>query len=130
VITRNGKAQERKILVVEDLLYVVKCIERILKEEGYVVHTALSGEEALERVGKIKPDIITIDHRLPDMTGFGLIREIHNLMGKNKLRIIYISAVYERETIETALGLGVNSYLIKPVERERLLATVREVLKD
>jgi CheY-like chemotaxis protein len=129
-MNRNAKAREKKILVVDDLLYVVKCIAKILKEDGYVVYTALSGEEALERVGKFKPDVITIDHKLPDMTGFGLIREIRNLPGQNTLKIIYISAVYEREIIQTALGLGVNSYLIKPVKRAKLLQTVSEVLKD
>jgi CheY-like chemotaxis protein len=124
----NDKKEIKKILVVDDLLYVAKFISSILKEEGYYVITAMSGRETLKKFIRFNPDLITIDQKLPDMTGFELVLKLRELSKGQNVKIIFISGVYEKEVIESILDLGINSYLLKPVKRNKLLETVQQLL--
>ena len=124
----NDKRETKKVLVVDDLLYVVKFISNILKKEGYSVITAMSGEEALQRFTRYSPDLITIDQKLPDMTGFELVLELRKLSNGRNVKIIFISGVYEKDVIESILDLGISSFLLKPVKRNKLLETVQSLL--
>jgi CheY-like chemotaxis protein len=128
-LEKHGKKRIKKILVVDDLLYVVKFISSILKNEGYSVITALSGEEALQRFKRYNPDLVTIDQKLPDMTGFELVLKLRKLSNGQNVKIIFISGVYEKEVIESILDLGVNSFLLKPVERNKLLETIQQLFE-
>jgi CheY-like chemotaxis protein len=128
-LEKHGKKRIKKILVVDDLLYVVKFISSILKNDGYSVITALSGEEALQRFKRYNPDLVTIDQKLPDMTGFELVLKLRKLSNGQNVKIIFISGVYEKEVIESILDLGVNSFLLKPVERNKLLETIQQLFE-
>ena len=125
----TSKKRKSKILVVDDLLYVAKSISKILQEEGYSVITAMSGEETLDKFIKYNPDLITIDQKLPDMSGFELVLKLRKLKKGENAKIIFISGVYEKEIIESILQLGVKDYLLKPVKRIKLLETVQRLLK-
>ena len=59
-ISKNRLSDNKKILIVDDLTYVVKTIERILSEQGYLIITAKTGYEALEKFEKYFPDLITL----------------------------------------------------------------------
>jgi len=125
----NEKRETKKVLVVDDLLYVVKFISSILKKEGYSVITAMSGEEALQRFTRYSPDLITIDQNLPDMTGFELVLKLRQLNNGRNVKIIFISGVYEKDVIESILDLGISSFLLKPVKRNKLLETVQQLFQ-
>ena len=78
----------KKILVVDDIMYVVKSISRILRSQGYFVITAMTGKDALEKFDKYKPDLITVDQKLPDMSGLQLVGKIKEHIGGDKVKVI------------------------------------------
>ncbi|MCK4797961.1 MAG: response regulator [Spirochaetes bacterium] len=128
---RPGKFKgivKKKILIVDDILYIVKSISKILQDEGYFVITAMSGGEALVKFEKYSPNLITIDQNLPDMTGFQLVEKIRKLKERDSTKIIFISALYEKEIIKSILSHGVDNYLIKPFEKNNLIKTVKELI--
>ena len=117
-----------KILVVDDILYVVKSISKVLIEQGFFVLTATSGREALEKCADYAPDLVTIDQRLPDMTGLHLAERIRKTYKENAPKIIFITAIDEKEEIKSILNLGVNHFLLKPFKKEKLIESVKEAL--
>lgn len=117
----------RKVLVVDDILYVSKSIARTLKQEGYFVITALTGQDALEKYDKYTPSLITIDQNLPDMSGSALVTELL-LRPSFSSRIVFISAVYDKDVIKSVLKLGVDHYLIKPFKKNKLIETVNSLI--
>lgn len=129
-IKKNEVSDNKKILIVDDLTYVVKTIERILLEQGYLVITAKTGFEALEKFGKYLPDLITVDQKLPDMTGTQLVEKIKNTEYGKNIKIIFISATSEISIQREILKMKINDYLIKPFEKSKLIATVKRVLEE
>jgi CheY-like chemotaxis protein len=123
------KITTKVILIVDDIVYIVKSIAKILRNAGYYVITAQTGAEALMKFGSYQPDLITIDQKLPDMTGYQLVEKINKMNVEKKPKIIFISAVYEREEIKSILQLGIENYLLKPVSKSKLIETVNSVLK-
>ena len=63
------------------------------------------------------------------MTGFELVLKLRKLSKGQNVKIIFISGFYEKEIIESILDLGINSYLLKPVKRTKLLETVQQLLE-
>jgi len=118
----------KQILIVDDLTYVVRTIERILTEAGYLVLTAKTGMEALELFETHTPDLITVDQKLPDMLGTKLVEKIRSIEKGKKIKIIFISAVYETDEILSILKLKVDDFLIKPFQKSKLLESVKNVL--
>ena len=120
----------KKILVVDDILYVVKSIESILINAGYQVITAMTGNEAIQKYKKYLPDLITIDQKLPDMSGSKLIEQIKKHFSDTPPKIIIISANYNKEEIKSLLNLNVDNYLLKPFKKNKLIEVVKELIGD
>jgi len=116
------------ILIIDDILYVLKSITTILKEEGYFVLTAKSGQEALGLLNKYSPDLVTIDMKLPDISGLQLLEKINKLELKKKPKIIFISANYDKDEIQNILKQNVSNYLLKPFKKSKLIEVVKELI--
>lgn len=119
----------KKILVVEDLTYVLKTIVKTLSQDGYFTISASTGEEALQKFENYLPDLITVDQRLPDMTGIQLVNKIRALNKTPDTKIVFISGVDDKETIQTILQMGVDEYLLKPFQKQKLIQTVGKLLR-
>ncbi len=126
---KNIPDSAKKILVVDDILYVVKSISKILTEAGYYVFTAMSGKKALEVLKKYPVDLITIDQKLPDMNGVKLVEEIRKLNIELFPKIIFISAIYDKEEIQSILTHSVDNFILKPFKKNKLLEIVNELIK-
>ncbi len=125
-VWQDAKIQRHiKILVVDDILYVVKSISRILQSEGYFVLTARNGREALKKFMDYSPDLITVDQKLPDMTGEQLVKLIRTQKESEKAKIIFISAVDDKTEIQEIMKQNIDDYLVKPFKRSRLVDTVK-----
>ncbi|MBN2535041.1 MAG: response regulator [Spirochaetales bacterium] len=118
----------KKILVVDDIMYVVKSISRILRSEGYFVITAMTGKEAIKKFDKYKPDLITMDQILPDMTGLQLVGKLKERGGGEKVKIIFVSAVQGKDEIKSIIGTGISNYILKPFKKENLIAIVKNLI--
>lgn len=101
--------KKRRVLVVDDQPKVLKFIEIYLKLRGFEVITTTSGEEALELVKSVRPDIVLLDIVMPGVDGFKVLEEIRTF---SKLPVIAFSASAGNQ--EPALRLGADDFLHKP----------------
>ena len=116
----------KPILIVDDEPIVRESIRDWLKDAGYRVATAESGEEALGLIEKQDFSVIIMDVRLPGKTGVTVLKEVKAL--KPGIKSIIITAYPSAEMVAEAKKLGVVDYLIKPIAPDDLERLVRETL--
>ncbi len=114
------------ILVVDDEPIVRESIRDWLKDAGYKVATAESGEEALELIKKQDFSVMILDIRLPGITGIKVLREAKSI--KPGIKSIIITAYPTAEFSAEAKSLGAIDYLIKPVAPDDLERLIQETL--
>jgi len=116
------------ILVVDDEEDVVEIISHFLSQEGFTVHKAYDGEEALS---KTTPDIdlIILDIMLPGLDGYEVCRRLRSRVETETIPIIFLSAKTEEEDQVKGLMVGGDVYLTKPVAPQVILANVKAVLR-
>jgi len=116
----------KPILVVDDEPIVRESIRDWLKDAGYQVATAESGEEALEMIDKQEFSVMILDIRLPGKTGINVLNEVKSL--NPHIKSIVITAYPSVELAVEAMKLGAVDYLIKPVAPDDLERLIRETL--
>ncbi len=118
-----------KILVVDDEEDLLKLLNYNLKNEGYHVDCATSGEEALEKSRGVLPDLIILDLMLPGIDGLDLCRILKNDYKTTRIPIIMLTAKGEEADIVAGLEIGADDYITKPFSPRVLLARVKVVLR-
>lgn len=118
-----------KILIIEDDVNIVWLIHKIIEDRnlGTVVGFALDGDEGIEKIEELNPDIVLIDLLMPGKDGISLVKENKNL--KNHVSFIMISQVSSKNMISKAYEAGIEFYISKPinaVEVEGVIKKVRE----
>lgn len=116
-----------KILIVDDDENIRNTVKAILEDEGYFVDTAASGGEAIQKTQKTTYNIALLDIRLPDMEGVELLKLIKE--GVPRTRKIMVTGYPSMQNAINALNKNADAYLIKPVDIENLLATVKNQLQ-
>lgn len=116
-----------KILVVDDQRIVCYSLQRFLQSEGYNVHTATSGEDALSVLNDVKPDLVIMDVRMPDMDGIEVLRKIKE--SHPQIQVIMMTAFSTSEKAIQAIKLGAYDYLTKPFDNDELLIRIRDAIK-
>jgi len=116
----------KKILVVDDEKPIADILHFNLSKEGYDVHCAYDGDEALKMVENIKPDLILLDIMLPGRDGMEVCREVRK---KYEMPIIMLTA--KDSEIDKVLGLelGADDYVTKPFSTREILARVKANLR-
>ncbi|MFW3654184.1 response regulator YycF [Vagococcus fluvialis] len=116
----------KKILVVDDEKPISDIVKFNLSKEGYEVFTAFDGEEAIEMVSEVEPDLILLDLMLPKMDGLEVCREVR----KNYDTPIIMVTAKDSE-IDKVLGLelGADDYVTKPFSNRELVARVKANLR-
>jgi chemosensory pili system protein ChpA (sensor histidine kinase/response regulator) len=120
------KAATPSVMVVDDSLTVRKITGRLLERAGYRVITAKDGIDALEQLTDVTPDVILADIEMPRMDGFELVRRLRADARFKSLPIITITSRIADKHRNYALELGVDHYLGKPYDEEKLLAMIAE----
>ena len=111
------------LLVLDDEALTLRTISRALREEGYEVFLASSGEEALEMYTQEKPDLALVDVVLPGIDGIEVLRQIRK---QNPAAIVLMMSAYHQvERAVEAMKLGAYDYLIKPFHLADLVNTIR-----
>lgn len=121
---------KKKILIVEDQLYIGELIKKILQENGYdpIDEVITSGEEVIKSLSKIQPDLILMDIRLED--GGGEIDGIETSKYINSnydIPIIYLTAYDDEETLNRAKLTEPYGYIVKPIENNRDIIPTIEI---
>lgn len=120
---------KRKILLIEDDALVAKSLVRLLEAESYCVITATGAEEGLSLAASQDPDLIISDIRMPGKNGVETIKEIQSSLidvGRKDLPIIFVTGYAEYGDRLHANFLG--EVLYKPIDNNKLLATIRDYL--
>ena len=114
------------ILLVEDDPSIRAALGLALEDEGYVVLQAPNGRVGLSMVNSEQPDLVLLDLRLPDISGFEVCREIRQ---KSTVPIIMVTAQTDTHDLVAGLEAGADDYVTKPFSTTELLARVRAVLR-
>ncbi|MCF7811224.1 response regulator [bacterium] len=121
--------EKAKILIVEDEEDILELIRYNVAKDRYQVITAQSGEEALQKVSSIKPDLILLDLMLPGVDGMEICRRIKGNPATQNIPVIMLTAKSEETDIVIGLELGADDYITKPFSPRVLLARVKAVLR-
>ncbi len=118
-----------RIMIVDDSIFVVKQLSQILTSEGYdVVATAANGKEGVERYKELAPnvDLVTMDITMPEMDGISALEQI--IKFDKNARVIMVSALGKEELVKKSLLLGAKNYIIKPLDRKKVLERIAACL--
>jgi two-component system response regulator RegX3 len=115
-----------KILIVEDEASFSEALTFLLGKEGFVVDTATTGTEALEKFGRNEFDLILLDLMLPEISGIEVCRTIR---AQSQVPIIMLTAKDTEIDKVVGLELGADDYVTKPYSRSELVARIRAVLR-
>ena len=121
----NLNSEKKRILVVDDDVGILRVFKHILEREGYVVETAETGQDALEKIGSEKFDVCLVDVRLPDMDGTDILL---NMVNDYRTIKIVVTGFSTGEIGKKAADYGADDFLVKPVKPEELIATVHDCL--
>ena len=116
-----------KVLIVDDDENIRSTMKAILEDEGYIVDLAATGREAVEKTQKAAYNIALLDIRLPDMEGIELLKLMKDATPRT--RKIMVTGYPSMQSAITALNKNADAYLVKPVNIEKLLITVKEQLQ-
>ena len=116
-----------RILVVDDDESIRNAVKAILEDEGYIVDLAATGMEAIKRTEETAYNVALLDIRLPDMEGVELLKLMKDAVPRT--RKIMVTGYPSMQNAVVALNKNADAYLIKPVDIEKLLNTVKEQLR-
>ncbi|MGN0140828.1 MAG: response regulator [Roseburia sp.] len=119
----------KQILIVDDSALAVRSIKSML-DKKYDIAVAMSGEKAVPLAKKELPDLILLDYEMPGWDGKKTLEELRNDEEVMDTPVIFLTGVADKEHISAVLGMHPAAYLLKPVERNKLLDTIAEVLGE
>jgi two-component system, OmpR family, response regulator MprA len=122
----NATGRDPRVLVVEDDEEIAQVLQRSLRLEGYEVRIAGDGEQALDQSAAFNPDLVILDLGLPKLDGIEVARRLRSA---DDVPILMLTARDALEARVEGLDSGADDYLVKPFERQELLARMRALLR-
>ncbi len=124
----NKKGTPIRVLVIDDEKLTRKLIMQVLKSVGFeIVGEAENGLHGIELFKLYKPDIVTLDVRMPQMDGVEALKKIREI--NNEAVVVMLTAENDSETVTELLKSGAANYIVKPVKRDLILEKMRIVKK-
>lgn len=120
--------QEGTVLVVDDDRNAVDILQRLLAKEGFAVHCAHGGREALAAAATHPIDVILLDVMMPDMDGFRVCEALRQDERTREIPVILLTAKDDMETRVVGMRLGVSEFLTKPINKIELFQRLRAQL--
>ena len=118
----------KKILIVDDEAGIVDEVKAYFEEEGFRVEAADSGKEGLRILKRMRPDLLILDIKLPDLNGLELLKAVKESFPQTK--VIVITGYVDQNLIDAAERLGRDCFLQKPFDLPRLFQEVSRLLPD
>ena len=116
-----------KILIVDDDKNIRKLMQVVLEREGYEIHTAKDGQEALDVIDSVKINLAIVDIMMPNMDGYEFTKTLRE--GDEDFPILMVSAKQLPEDRKKGFLAGIDDYMVKPVDQEELLLHVKALLR-
>ncbi|MDE6619377.1 MAG: response regulator [Lachnospiraceae bacterium] len=125
---RQPEAPDRhRILVIDDATIIHRTIKGYL-DTKYEVATAISGKVALRFLNTKEVSLILLDYEMPEMNGPAVLEELRKDSYLATIPVVFLTGINDVEKIKSALALKPQGYLLKPVDRESLLAKIKELI--
>ncbi len=119
-----------RVLVVDDSMFVAKQLTQILSSDGYeIVATAQDGKEGVDKYKELCPnvDLVTMDITMPRMDGITALEQI--MAFDKNARVVMVSALGKEELVKKSLLAGAKNYIVKPLDRKKVLERISASLK-
>lgn len=120
--------QKKHILIVDDDSRVLKLTKNILSDH-YNVATAISGKVALKFLETKETDLVLLDYEMPEESGADVLQKIRSNARFQKLPVVFLTGVTEKERIQKVLSFSPQGYLLKPINAERLNEVLDDIFK-
>ena len=118
----------KKILIAEDEPSIVAAVEFLLQRNGYEVHVARNGEEALELIEAQNPDLVLLDVMMPLKSGYEVCTRLREREEWRHIKIIMLSAKGRDAEVAKGLSMGADIYVTKPFSTRELMAKINGLL--
>lgn len=116
-----------RVLVVDDAAFMRMTIKKMIESDGYtVVGEAGNGAEAVQKYMELQPDAVLLDITMPEMNGVDALKRIKEFDPKAK--VIICSAMGQQAMVAQAVQSGAKDFIVKPFEKDRLVAALKRVL--
>ncbi|HBD67832.1 MAG TPA: two-component system response regulator [Treponema sp.] len=119
-----------RVLIVDDSMFVAKQLTQILTSDGYeVVATAEDGKDGVDKYKELCPniDLVTMDITMPRMDGITALEQI--IAFDKNARVVMVSALGKEELVKKSLLAGAKNYIVKPLDRKKVLERISASLK-
>ncbi len=117
-----------KILIVDDEPNILVSLEYLMKREGYEVHLARDGQEALDVLRRERPRLVLLDVMMPKKSGFEVCQELRADESVKDTLVLMLTAKGRETDIAKGLGVGANAYVTKSFSTRELVQKVSEML--
>lgn len=116
----------KKVLVVDDAMFMRTVLKNILKKNGYeVIAEASNGLEAIDQFKRHQPDIVTMDITMPEMDGILALKEIIQINPQAK--VCMVSAMGQEQVIIESVKSGAKDFLVKPFNEEEVALKMKKL---
>ena len=122
---QSNTEEEKTVLVVDDEAHIRTLLRKELEAKGYKVQEAADGSTAIQQTKQINPDIVILDIMMPDINGFDVVAALKQDPGTMNVPVIILSVIENRER---GYKLGVDQYLVKPINMGLLFDAIENVL--
>lgn len=116
-----------RVLVVDDDEVIRRLIAVNLQLEGFEVVTAVDGQDCLDKVRDVRPDVITLDVMMPRLDGWVTAVRLREDDETRHIRVVMITARAQDHDVQRGHEIGVDAYVTKPFDPNRLIQTVRKL---
>ncbi len=119
----------KKVLIVDDAAFIRLAIKNILVNNDFeVVDEAENGLIGVNKYKELKPDLVTMDITMPEMTGLEALKEI--IAFDPKAKVVMISAMGQERMVMEAISYGAKTFIVKPFKEEHVIQTLNKVLQQ
>jgi len=119
-----------KVLIIDDSQFIIKHLSQILMSRDFeIIGSAENGREGVELFKKLHSglDIVTLDITMPELDGLEVLKQIRAL--DPNPAVIMVTAIGTAEAVKEAIKLGAKGYIVKPLDREKVIERIGQILK-
>ena len=124
------KTSSKTILIADDEEDLRMLVEITLEDPAYRIVTAVDGEQALDQISQIRPDLVILDWMMPRLNGLEVVKRLRQDPTTVRIPVVLLTANHCQKDQAEVQALGIVAYLVKPFSPLELLSLVQEVLDE